>query len=257
MNKTLGIAFAGGGVKVTFSMGFVEVLQRHGIQATHVSGTSAGAMASAFYALGYPAKEVLEIFKGIKIYSLSSITWTKAGMLDMESVAKDFEPHFSGKNFETLPIKVSVVTTNLIEGRAQIFDSGPMVKPLLASCAFPGVFSPVEIDGVLFADGGIINNFPVEQVEPHVDKTLGLYVSPLRAMGKDDFKNTFTVLDRIYRISNRADSMEKFKDCDWLVNPEELIDYGTFSMSSMDELYELGKRYGEQQIDDIVAGLAE
>ena len=255
MNKTLGIAFAGGGVKVAFSMGFVEVLQEHNIKATHVSGTSAGAMAAAFYALDYPAREVAEIFKEINIYSFSSFSWSKAGLLDMDSFIKDFEPHFGGKKFEDLPIKVSVVTTNLIEGMAHIFNEGPMVRPLLASCAFPGVLSPVEIDGVLHADGGVINNFPVEQVKPYVDKTLGLYVSPLRKMDKEDFKKSFTVLDRIYRISNRADSMEKFKDCDWLINPHELVDYGTFSMSSIDELFDLGREYGEYHIDEIKNGL--
>ena len=90
---------------------------------------------------------------------------------------------------------------------------------------------------------------------PQTNKTLGIYVSPLRNMTKEDFKNTFTVLDRIYRISNRADSMEKFQDCDWLINPPELIDYGTFSMSSMDELYELGRKYGQESIEGIMAGL--
>ena len=255
MNKTLGIVFGGGGVKVAFSMGFVEVLQQHGIQATHVSGTSAGAMASAFYALGIPAREVLEIFKGIKMYSLSSFTWTKAGMLDMDSFANDFEEYFGDKKFEDLDVQVSVVATDLISGHTRVFDRGPMIKPLLASCAFPGVFSPVEIDEVLYSDGGVINNFPVEEVKPHVDKTLGIYVSPLRNMTKEDFKSTFTVLDRIYRISNRADSMEKFRDCDWLINPPELIDYGTFSMSSMDELYELGRKYGQESIEGIMAGL--
>lgn len=237
-------------------MGFVEVLQKHNIKPTHVSGTSAGAMAAAFYALDYPARAVTEIFKKINIYSFSSMTWSKAGILDMDSFEKDFEPHFGGKNFEDLPIKVSVITTNLIKGAAQVFDKGPMVRPLLASCAFPGVLSPVEIDGVLHADGGVINNFPVEAVKPHVDKTLGLYVSPLRKMNNKDFKKAFAVLDRIYRISNRADSMAKFKDCDWVINPHELVDYGTFSMSNIDELFDLGRKYGEYHIDEIKNGLS-
>lgn len=255
MNKSLGIVFAGGGVKVAFSMGFVEVLQEHGIQATHVSGTSAGAMAAAFYALDYPAREVADIFKSINIYSFSSLTWSKAGILNMDAFIDDFEPHFGGKNFEDLPIKVSVVTTNLIKGYAQVFDKGPMIRPLLASCAFPGVLSPVEIDGALHADGGVVNNFPVEEVKQHVDKTLGLYVSPLRKMNNKDFKKSYAVLDRIYRISNRADSIRKFESCDWLINPHELVDYGTFAMSSLDELFDLGRKYGEDHIDEIVSGL--
>jgi NTE family protein len=64
--------------------------------------------------------------------------------------------------FDQLAIPCAVVATDLVSGREVVLDSGPIVEALLATMAFPGIFPPLQRDGMLLADGGIVNNLPVD-----------------------------------------------------------------------------------------------
>jgi len=77
-----------------------------------------------------------------------------------------------------------------MHGKEQLFHEGELVKPLLASAALTPFFSPVEINGVLYADGGIMNNFPKEYVEKQCDYIIGSNVSITEKLQKKDLKNS-------------------------------------------------------------------
>ena len=257
MKKSLGLVFSGGGVKSAAELGVIDVLQDHGIKASVVAGTSAGAMTAAFYALGYPAEDILDIYKQMDVFSSSAFTWSKPGMLDPLVHRSHFEPHFAGVRFEDLDVRVSIVATDLLTGKPVVFDKGLMLEPLLASSAFPGFFSPVEIDNYLLCDGGVVNNFPVESVRPHVDKVLGISVNPLKPFDKSQLKRTHQVLDRVYKIASRYTSISKYNLCDWVIEPEEMVKYHTFSTKHFDEIYEIGREYGLRFLERVSEGLSE
>ena len=247
----LGLVLAGGGVKGAAHVGVFKALQEHNIKATCVAGTSAGALAAAFYAAGYDPEKIMEIFTDKNLFKFKGFSWSKPGLIEPERYLGFINDYFGDTNFEDLDCEVHAVTTDLIEGTSVDFYQGPMFKPLLASCAFPFVFTPVAMNGTLYCDGGVINNFPVELVTPRCEHTLGIYVSPLRNIQKEDLKQTHMVLDRVYRISNRYSSIEKLKDCTWNIYPRELENYGTFTMSKMQEIYDLGYRYAMSIIPEI------
>lgn len=253
----LGLALAGGGVKGAAHVGVFKAFEEHGIEATCVAGTSAGALAGAFYVAGYKAEEIIKIFTDKDLFKFKGFTWTKAGMIEPEKYLGFIRDYFGDRNFEDFDKELHAVTTDLIEGTCVSFSSGPLIKPLLASCAFPFVFSPVEIGDTMYCDGGVINNFPVEVVTPHCEHVLGIYVSPLRKISRDDLKQTHSVMDRVYRISNRYSSLEKLKDCSLVIHPHELENYGTFTLGKIEEIYELGYRYGKAIIPEVQELLTE
>ena len=245
------MALAGGGVKGAAHVGVFKALQEHDIEATCVAGTSAGALAAAFYAAGYEAEKIMEIFKDKDLFKFKGFSWSKPGLIEPEKYLGFIRDYFGDKHFEDFDKELHAVTTDLVEGTSVDFNSGPVFRPLLASCAFPFVFAPVEIGDTMYCDGGVINNFPVELVTPNCEYTLGIYVSPLRKISRDDLKQTHSVLDRVYRISNRYSSLEKIKDCSLVIHPHELEDYGTFTLTKIEEIYELGYRYGKAIIPEL------
>lgn len=251
----LAMVLSGGGVKGAAHIGVLQALEEYKIKPTIVAGTSAGALAGAFYACGYSAKEVMKLMTENSFFKFGAFTWAQPGMLDAEKFLSVFCHYFEGKTFESLDIELEIATTDIIKGTLKMFRSGPLLKPLLASCAFPFVFAPIAIDGSLYADGGIINNFPTSGVVSKSEKTLGVYVSPLRKIDKSNLKSAIDVADRAYRISNRYESLNKLNDCTWVINPHELENYGTFTLSRIMEIYRLGYKYGLEIAPRIKEGL--
>ena len=251
----LGLVLAGGGAKGIAHLGVMKAMREYGVKADIVSGTSAGALAAAFYAAGYEPEEVMDIFSDPDIFKFKGFSWSRPGLLEPEKYLSFIEKHFGNKSFEDLERKLSVVATDLIRGNIRVFNSGSIVKPLYASCAFPFIFTPVAIDDSLYSDGGIINNFPVEQVSGSKRHVLGVYVSPLGRIKKDHLRRTHNVLDRVYRISNRYSSIEKISDCTWVVNPPELENYGTFTLSKIKEIFDIGYRHGIKVMPEIAEQL--
>ncbi len=240
-----GLVLSGGGVKGAAHIGVLQALDEQHIKPNCISGTSAGALAGAFYACGYSASDILKFINEQNFFKLNALTWQHPGMIDIEKFFEAFIPYFEGKTFESLNIELQVATTDIISGKLKIFNSGSLLKPLFASCAFPFIFAPVIIDDILYSDGGIINNFPTKHIVDTAEKSLGVYVSPLRKITKDNLSTAIDVADRAYRITNRHESLNKLKDCTWVVNPPELQDYGTFTLSKIKEIYNIGYKYGK------------
>ena len=251
MKHKLGLALSGGGVKGAAHIGVLKAMMELEVEATCISGASAGSIVGSLYAQGSTIEEMLDFFKKAEFFSISNFSFRKPGLLDTDNFLSLFEEHYKVDSFEQLDKEMHVITTDLIEADSKDFSSGPLIKPLLASCAFPFIFSPVSINDSLFSDGGVINNFPVETVRQKCEYVLGVYVSPLKRVTKDEFSNTFSVLDRVYRISNRYASLKKLALCDWSINPYELQDYGTFNMSKVDEIAEVGYQQAMQIIPEI------
>ncbi len=247
-----GLVLSGGGVKGAFHIGVLKALQENGIKPTCVSGTSAGALAGAFWACDYDMDEVFELMTTNSFFSVRAFSWTKPGLLDTKKVLEVFCPIFEHKTFESLNTELHIVTTDIVHGREKVFNSGALLLPLLASCAFPFVLSPISIENTLYSDGGILNNFPTEIITKRAEKSLGIYLSPLREIKKEELITTIDVVDRVYRISNRYESIKKLNDCTWTINPTELKNYGTFTVSKITEIYDLGLQYGRKLIPELV-----
>ncbi|WP_036822598.1 patatin-like phospholipase family protein, partial [Photobacterium sanctipauli] len=123
-----------------------------------------------------------------------------------------------------------------------VFNEGPLLPALLASAAYPGMFTPVEIDGKLFSDGGITNNFPTDLINDQCQAHLGMYLSPLEHKESDEFANAFDVLDRVFEIYSSAHLLKSMKLPDVCIAPEGIDKWGAFNVDneSLQQLYDLG-----------------
>ncbi|MGO4918763.1 patatin-like phospholipase family protein [Maribacter spongiicola] len=235
-----GLVLSGGGIRGIAHIGVIKALEEYGIYPTHISGTSAGAIVGALYAGGVKWKEILEFFKIIPIFHANKYAFNKPGFLDTEKYFDEFKKFFPDDTFESLPKALFITATDIIKGELKIFDKGELIKPILASATFPGVFSPVDINGSFYVDGGVLNNFPIEPLKPSCDKIIGSYVNALKAIKINDLKHSYNVLDRAYKIKSASESIAKFSDCEFVISPEELSEYATFDMRSIDAIFDIG-----------------
>ena len=174
------------------------------------------------------------------LFEYKRYAYNKPGFIDTNKFYKDFLPFFSKDDFTSLKKQLYIPATNLIEGKEVVFNSGELIKPVLASAAFPGLFTPVIIDNVPYIDGGVLNNFPIEPIKKKCTKTIGVYVNPLQEVSANEIKHSYQVANRAYDISfgNRCEN--KFKDVDILIAPKELEKFGMFNLKNIDAIFEIG-----------------
>ena len=237
---SVGLVLSGGGIRGVAHIGVIKALEENGIYPTHISGTSAGAIVGALYAGGIKWADILEFFKVIPIFHTNRFARRKPGFLDTEKFYDEFKNFFPEDKFESLPKKLFVTATDIIKGELVVFNSGELIKPVLASATFPGVFSPIEIEGSFYIDGGVLNNFPVESLKSSCETIIGSYVNPLKNLEIKDLKHSYNVVDRAYKIKSVSDSLAKFQDCDFVISPEALCEFATFDMRYIDAIFEIG-----------------
>lgn len=125
--------------------------------------------------------------------------------------------NLSVQHFEGLNKKLYVSATDIIQGCSVCFDSGDLIAPVAASAAVPLMFSPVNIDGKLYVDGGVLNNFPVEPLIENCNFIIGSNVSTFPE--NHNHWTPFLVLQRSFLLAINQDFKNKQKHCHVLIDP--------------------------------------
>ena len=137
----------------------------------------------------------------------------------------------------------------MVRGKLKIFSPKTKIADaILASSAFPGVFSPYQIEGNVYSDGGILNHFPTDILQGRCDYLIGVYVSPIQNIESKDLKSVKSVTSRAFDLLYANYNYQKFNLCDWIIEPKELANFSTFetSKTKMDAIFEIG--YNEAKI---------
>ena len=236
----IGLVLSGGGARGAAHIGALKAFEEYGIFPTHISGTSIGAIVGALYAADVHWTEILKFFKNTSIFHTKRFAFNKPGFLDTEKFYDDLNVYLPRDNFDSLQKPLYITATNVLNGKLKIFSKGQLIKPVIASASFPGVFTPTEINGSYYIDGGILNNFPVEPIKKHCDKIIGVYINSLKKISIKDLKYSYSVADRALKIRAAYDSIKKFPECDLIISPEEIGEFAVFGMSNTDIIFELG-----------------
>lgn len=255
MNKNsgkLGLVLSGGGVRGAAHLGVLQFLEELGIKPAVISGTSAGALVGALYASGCSLNDILNFFKNTSIFRLGHFTASKAGFIDADKFRPVLAEYFPEDDFSILTKKLFVTTTDLIHGKVKTFSEGPLIDPLLASAALPVVFSPIQIENLLYTDGGALNNFPTEPLAGQCDAIIGVDVHPLKNVQPVDISSTFRVMERIFHITVHYQAVQKYHICNVVINPQDLARFGTFDRGFFDEIMEIGYQSAREKKEELL-----
>lgn len=160
----IGLAL-GCGAAIGFAhVGIMKVLEKERIPIDIVVGTSMGALIGALWASGKTIPEIEEIIGGykqkIKTFGLVDLTFPRKGLIKGNQVRRFLKAHLGGLTFQDLKFPFKVVACDIESREEVVLDRGDLVDAVLASVSIPGVFEPVEREGRLLVDGGIVNPLP-------------------------------------------------------------------------------------------------
>ena len=169
-DKKLGLCLAGGGGVGFLHIGLFHAMEELGIRPGIIAGTSSGAVFGAFYAAGKTASEMEDLFRNFKWARIVAPTIPRRGFVSTVRMQSFYRSMFGEIDIADLPMKLKVAAVDINSGELVAFTKGPLDKCLSASCAVPGIFEPVTIDGRTYYDAGGIYNLPLELLSgEHLD----------------------------------------------------------------------------------------
>ena len=243
----LGIALSGGTAKVIAHIGVLLALDEAGLAPRVVAGTSGGSIIAVAYGAGFTPSEMVERARALNWRKLASIRLPKLGLLSSEPVEEFMVDLVGDLRFEDLDPPVLVVTTNLLTGAKTVFREGRIAKVVRASCSIPQIFSPVEIDGGLYTDGGVIEYMPVETLlgagaAVNVGVNLGAYRDFSKAP-----RNLLGMMLRITSLVASRNARASGRLADLVLKPD-LAHFGGFDFTVAEEMIEVGYKTAQEQI---------
>ncbi|TBV28105.1 patatin [Meridianimaribacter sp. CL38] len=280
----IGLVLSGGGAKGFAHIGVLKVIDSLGIKVDHVAGTSMGAIIGSLYASGYTGKQLDSIFRTLNFDDVISDnlpreakTFYERDNAEKYAVSLPFDKFklklpsaiSRGQNvynlltyltlhvsevddFQKLPIPFFCIATDVETGKEVILDKGNLAKAITASGAFPSLFQPVEIDGQLLIDGGVVNNYPIDELRAKgMDIIIGVDVQDGLAT-RDELTSAPDILLQINNYRTINDMKSKVKKTDVYIKPD-IKDFTVISFSEGSQIVENGEYAASQKIDELVA----
>jgi NTE family protein len=161
----IGLALGGGFARGLAHVGVLKALEEAGIIPDFIAGTSVGAVIGAAYCSGVSAKELEEIASIVRFKDFARYTISRFGLCTNDRMTGFLHRILKVKTFEELRIPLAVTATDFVTGEPIVFTSGKLVDPVRASCAYPGVFLPVNVEGKLMVDGLLGHAVPAQPLK--------------------------------------------------------------------------------------------
>lgn len=245
-----GFALSGGFVKGFAHLGALQALKEYGINPDIVSGVSIGSVAGAFLADGKTPTEVLGLFMSREFRSFTSFTRAKGGFMNLDNFYSFIRDNISAKRIEDLALPLVVTATNLDTGRSIHFREGELAPRIAASCCVPGIFTPVEIDGDHYVDGGVLMNLPVSTIRGLCDKVIAVNLSKITA-DRGYRHNVFGVLYRTYHLMSHCNIIYDRRAADLLIEPDGLEEFGNTHLDKGKEIFDIGYKAAVKVIEQV------
>lgn len=246
--KEVNLVLSGGAAKGIAHIGVLKALEELEIGVKRLSGTSAGAIVSVFYAYGYSPDEMMEILESVNWFRLFKLKPPRYGLIGWERAYAFLKNYIKVEKIEELKKPVSLCAVDLYTGRPLYFSKGELAPLLFGSCAIPGIFEPVRYSNYLLVDGGIMNNLPVEPCEEYEEPILCVDVLPITR--EEKIRNIFDVLVRSFFLAVRSNSERRKKYCDIVISPD-LSDFSPLDVRKAREIFLKGYQDTLRVLKDI------
>lgn len=278
----IGLVLSGGGAKGFAHIGVLKVIDSLNIKVDYIAGTSMGAIIGSLYASGYSGKQLDSIFSSLYFDDVindnlprSAKTFYERDNSERYAVTLPFN-NFKlklpsalsrGQNvfnllskltlhvtdisdFDKLPIPFFCVATDVETGKAVILDHGNLAQAVTASGAFPSLFQPVIIDDRVLIDGGVINNYPIDELKAKgMDVIIGVDVQDGLAK-REDLNSAPAILLQINNYRTINDMIKKVEKTDIYIKPD-ITDYTVVSFSEGRKIIESGARAARSKMEGL------
>ena len=279
------VVLSGGGAKGIAHIPLLQALDSLGIVPDIIIGTSMGSIVGGFYAAGYSGDSIASIAHNADWgellggdVSLQDVTVEEKS--EFKTYLADFDlvegkpkvssglikdqklrefisgltyPVFNITDFDDLPTPFRAMTTDIVNGKEVLFDSGQLSLAMRASMSIPGVFEPVPYNNTLLVDGGVLNNFPVDIAkEMGYDIVIGSDVGG-GMQSKDKLNSIPALLFQAGMLTSNLKNPANREMCDILIDHMPNLTYSTGDFEKSDAIFEQGKIATQLNMDQLVA----
>jgi len=278
----VGLVLSGGGAKGLAHIGALKVIEDSGVRIDYIGGTSMGAIVGGLYASGYTAQQLDSIFEELefdrliqddiprraKTFYEKNEADTYAITLPFDGFKLDFPSGLSNgqnvynlfsqltahvndiKRFSELPIPFFCIATNIETGEEVVLDEGYLPQAIAASGALPSIFSPVVINDTVLVDGGVTNNYPIEEMRRRgVDVIIGVDVQD-SLRNRDKLKSAFDVLIQINNYRTIKAMQDKRSKTDIYINPD-IEEFTVISFDQGRNIIDAGRQEASEKLVDL------
>jgi len=233
-----GLVLSGGGARGISHIGVLKALEEMGLKFDRLSGASAGSIVGSLYAYGYKPDEILDIIITTSFFKSMRPAWTMTGLLTLDKLRDVLLKFIPENSFEALKIPMTITATEIIKGRPDYFSSGELIPAILSSCCVPAVFNPVQFNGNVYVDGGLMDNLPARCIHDQVDFLIGShcnYITP-----EFNLVNFRSVIERSALIAVSGNTTVSKKLCHVLIEPPEVGKFSGMDLGRARDLFNAG-----------------
>jgi NTE family protein len=246
----IGIALGGGFARGIAHIGVLKVLEEEGIPIRVIAGTSVGALIGASYCSGLSIAEMHEVAHNTRFTSFARWTLSRYGFASNDRMVSFLTRILKVKTFEELRIPLGVTATDFNTGEGVVFHSGQIIDPVRASCAYPGMFLPVNILGRHLVDGMLSHPVPAKPVrEMGADRVLAVHLRGTWANGGPP-RHLFDVIGQSFAIAQDAMSALWRQSADLVIEPD-VAGFAYDDFKRADDLIRMGEEAARQAVPQI------
>jgi NTE family protein len=246
----IGLALGGGFARGIAHVGILKVLEEENIPISFIAGTSVGALIGAAYCGGLSAADLEKLARRVRFKDFARWTLSRYGFASNRRMIGFLNSILTVKNFEDLRIPLAVTATDFATGEGVVFHSGPLVEPVRASCAYPGMFLPVNIRGRLLVDGMLSHAVPTHPLrDMGADRVLAVHLKGCwtRRTGP---RHIFDVIGQCFSIAQDMNTHVWKQGADLVVEPDvKAFEYDDFAHST--DLVSAGETVMRQALPEI------
>jgi len=248
--QKVGLVLGGGAARGMAHIGVIKVLAENKIPIHCIAGTSSGAIFGALFSGGMNPYDMAKQARQTDWMKLVTFRLSKTGPVSGAGIEKLIIDNIGNKNIEDLRIPLSIIATDLKTGERVVIKNGNIAKAVHASSAIPGVFSPVQFQGRLLADGLIVDNVPIGAArDMGADFIIAVDVVP-NVILNGWSPNVFNVIERALDVNCRRAS-EKIKlSADIVIDPVDK-NISALSLNEADELVKMGETAANRALPEI------
>ena len=241
----IALALSGGGARCLAQLGYIEILQeRLGIEIAVLSGSSGGAIATAFLAAGYTSSEILAILQKFPFHKIR-FNIHRGTLFCHERLYGELRT-LGITTFEACKIPIFITLTDYENSRTHYVHSGDLARAVLASSALLPLFCPIEFEGRHYIDGGITDNLPLSPLrdQPYFKVAINVNPPDVSRFGRGFLGN----YKRACYMMLNANIAASIPLADHYVVIEGCQKFGILERRSFATIYELGKRRALEDI---------
>lgn len=216
----IGLALSGGAARGMAHIGVLKYLEERDLKPYCIAGTSAGSIVGSLYSSGKSVQQLVEIASTMSWRNMISFSFPKKGIIDSTRLLKILKQHLGDITFAELKIPLVVNAVDISNGEEIVIEEGPVAEAVQASCAIPGIFTPVKWNNRLLVDGGLLDNVPARHLsDRNLDYIIAVNVGAQWPLQKEP-GNIFEILIQSYDVIRRHRDMPAYECTDVIIEPE-------------------------------------